>query len=99
MDRLECCLLARKVYAGKVRRQRFDFQAVHTNDGMSVVEQMMCQGEAGRAHAGDQSTWAAWRSRNRPVGIERIPSCQQRVDFKSPRQLENVFERARLRLR
>src|SRR3954470_21148388 len=98
MDRLECCLLARKVYAGKVHRQRFDFQAVHTNDGMPVVEQMMCQREAGRAHAGDQYTSAAWRSWNRPGNIERIPACQQRIDFESPRQLKHVLERARLRL-
>ena len=41
----------------------------------------------------------ARRLRIRRAQVERIPAREQAVDLESPRQLEHVFQRARLRLR
>ena len=36
---------------------------------------------------------------NGPLDIQRIPSCQQAIDLKAPRQFQNILQRARFGLR
>ena len=92
---------ARTVYshAGEMLRQRFDLQAIDTHHAMPVVEQVVSEAEARRPHSGHQHFVAAGLERERPANVEGIPAREQRIDFKSPGQLQDVFQGPGFRLR
>ncbi len=66
---------------------------------MAVVHQVVREREAGRPHAHHEDLAAGGGARERSAEVQRIPAREQRVDLESPRQVEDVLQRARLRLR
>ena len=81
------------------RRQRLDLQPVDRGDEMPVIDQMVRQGEPGRAETDDQHLVADCRLRQRPAQVERVPAGQQAVDLEAPGQRQHVLQRAGLDLR
>ena len=98
-DRLERNTRAHSSDARDRRRQRLDLQAVDTDDGVAVVEQMMRERDAGGSHAHDQHALAGVGKRKRPAQIERIPARHQAVDLEPPRKRQHVLQQPRLGLR
>ena len=98
-DRFESCAVAQHIHARRLFRQRLDLQAVNANHGMAVVHQVVRQREARRSKPNHQNFVTAGRKRYRPREIQRIPARQQTVNLEAPRQLQNIFQRARFDLR
>ena len=66
---------------------------------MAVVQQVVRQGEAGRAEPDDEDLVAGRRPRQGPPDVERVPAGQQRIDLEPPGEAEHVLEGAGLDLR
>ena len=84
---------------GGIEAKRLDLQPVDRHHGVAVVQQMMRQGEAGRAEAHHQHLAPRRRPRQRAADVERVPAGQQAVDLESPGQAEHVLQDRGLRLR
>ncbi len=87
------------VDAGNVRRQRLDLEPVHGHDGVTVVHEMMGEGEPGRPEPDHQHGAASRGFRQRPAQVERIPAGQQPVELEAPRQRQHLLEHAGFDLR
>ena len=59
---------------------------------MARIHQVMPQGESRRPQPHNQNLIAAFGQRHRLFEIQRVPACQQAVDFESPRQSQNIFD-------
>ena len=98
-NRPERHALAQRRHAGDRLRQRLDLQSVHRRHRVAVVHQMMREREARRTQSDHQHLVSGRGLRNRPREVQRIPARQQAVNLEAPRQLQNIFERARFHLR
>ena len=62
---------------------------------MAVLHQMMGQSETRRTETRNEHFVSGWRARQWSLEIQRIPSCQERVDLEPPRQFEHIAKSPR----
>ncbi len=98
-DRLERLAAAVNGDAGDFGRQRLDLEPVDRGDEMTVVDQVMGEGEAGRPEADHQHLFPGLRPRQRAAQVERVPPGQKRIDLEAPGQPQHVLQGAGLDLR
>ena len=85
--------------SSQMRRQRLNLETIHRHHIVSVIHQVVCQRVARRTQSHHQNLITTGDTRNRTSIIERIPTSQQRINLKTPRQRQHILENARFHLR
>ncbi|GBD06136.1 hypothetical protein HRbin20_01738 [bacterium HR20] len=85
--------------ASPFQRQLLDFEAFDSNDTESFVEKVERQGVSCRAHSDNEHLAPIVGKWVRSLQPQRVPPCQQVVEFDAPRQVQHIGEHTGFDLR